>query len=89
MSVPLIEAVGRSIRCPDRGCDAIARVEVPPPTRPPHANPHANPFGPVQGPGLAVAGGLRWLVVSCPRTGRKQFPATEPVSLIEDDKVTG
>ena len=82
MTVALGEAVGRTIRCPDRGCGAPARVER-------GRNRPAGPGGLPPPPGAASPDprpvvGPSWHIVHCPRTGPRSFPHYTPVELLED-----
>jgi hypothetical protein len=82
MIVPIAEALGRPIACPDEGCGATCWVEksrqvaprvggIPPP--PDTANP-----GPA---GQTAMTAHLWFLVHCPRTGSKLFWHTTPVEV--------
>ena len=83
MTIPLSDAIGRWVRCPDEGCGVPALVEKSrdKPTRP----------GGLPGPpGSAPAGGaavvaprVLWAIVRCPRAGGKLWPAHTMVEVLD------
>jgi len=80
MMVPLGEAIGRSIRCPDAGCGAPAWVEK---GRNRPAGPGGMPPPPGAAPSDQVVAPSRWCLVICPRTGAKSFPVEELVEVLD------
>ena len=81
MMIPLSEAVGRTIRCPDEGCGAPARVE---PSRDRPAGPGGLPAPPgTAPPANVVAQRMLWAIVRCPRTGGKLFAANTMVEVLD------
>lgn len=81
MVIHLSEAIGRTIRCPDEGCGAPARVE---PSRDRPAGPGGLPGPPgTAPPANVVTQRVLWAIVRCPRTGAKLFSASTMVEVLD------
>jgi hypothetical protein len=74
MMIPLSQAIGRAIRCPDPGCGAPARVEAQ------RGRPAV--IGGAGGP--AVVGRVQWPIVHCSRSGGRSWPGDTMVEVLSE-----
>lgn len=84
MMVPISDAVGRTVRCPDRNCGAPSPV-LPGRNRPARAGGVPPPLGVAAGePGATVAPAHTYFLLHCPRTGMISLRRDTLVELIDD-----
>lgn len=77
-TIPISQAVGRTIRCPDPGCGRPSSVQ--------HA---ASRVRPEALRSEAIRTAHMWYVVVCPFMGRKLYKGDTPVELAEEPQPEG